>query len=69
MKYIKAKDGVSIENVVGKTISSVESGLVEGEYGLEPTMYLLFTDGTWAGIVMPSDGGEAVYPITVKVRK
>lgn len=69
MKYIKSKDGISIEKSVGKTISSVESGLTDGQYGAEPTVYLLFTDGTWAGIVMPSDEGEAVYPITVKVRK
>ena len=35
----------------------------------EPTVYLLFTDGTWASIVMPVDSWACEVKTTAKVRK
>lgn len=55
MKYLKESDGISLEQLVGKTIASVEYGYDGGEYGDEPVIYFVFTDGTFHGVCMPPD--------------
>lgn len=46
---------VELAEIVGKTVQGVGRTTVEGEYGDEPCVMLLFTDGTKTGFVLPGD--------------
>lgn len=51
---LKAKH-VPLKDVVGKTIIKVESGTVEGAFGNETCVFLVFSDGTEHGFVLPQN--------------
>jgi len=43
------------EELIGKTIASIRWGKVPSEYGEDDCVYLVFTDGTEHGFVLPTD--------------
>ena len=45
----------SLPSIVGKTVQAIARTKVEGAYGDEPCIVLLFTDGTKHGFVLPQD--------------
>lgn len=45
----------ALRSLIGKTIARVEEGTVEGPFGDEPCIFLIFTDGTEHGFVLPTD--------------
>lgn len=46
---------VDLAQIVGKTVEAVTQGTVPGNYGPEPVIYILFSDGTRHGFVLPTD--------------
>ena len=58
----KSKKGkykhVPLEETIGKKVEAAVMGFVDGNYGDEPCIYLLFDDGTKHGFVLPSDNWE-----------
>lgn len=52
---VKTGDKVTPEETVGRTVSGVTYGAVEGPTGDEPVVYLHFTDGSQTGFVLPLD--------------
>lgn len=45
----------SLKEIVGKTVSGVVQSTVEGAHGKEPVIYIVFSDGTQHGFVLPTD--------------
>ena len=46
---------IDLKDCVGKTIEGIGQTKVQGEYGPEPCVVLLFTDGTKHGFVLPTE--------------
>lgn len=44
-----------VEDLPGKVIEGVETGSIDGEYGPEPCVWLLFADGTYHGFVIAAE--------------
>jgi len=46
---------IALEDVVGRTVAAIYKTEVEGAFGEEPCITLVFTDGTQYGFIIPAD--------------
>lgn len=55
--HLPTSDGgtIALEDVVDRTVAAIYKTEVEGAFGEEPCIILVFTDGTQYGFVIPAN--------------